>query len=100
MLPPECLEVIFAFLHDDVQSLYACLLVNWFWCSTAVSRLWSQPFRIVPKYRARYLIDAYLTCLSEEDLDQVVLRKNYIKMPGNNPTFDYPKFLRTLDYYD
>src|SRR5439155_21716533 len=42
-------------------------------------------------------------CLSEQDLpekEQIILRKNYIKVPGNNPTFDYPKFLRILDYYD
>jgi hypothetical protein len=100
-LSAECLQQIISYLEDDNKSLHSCLLVNRFWCYNTVSTLWSRPWRSyeLTQTSATSLIQTYIDCLSEES--KVKLYNNGITCRKNKsitPAFDYPSFLRSLDY--
>ncbi|RIA93181.1 hypothetical protein C1645_819715 [Glomus cerebriforme] len=101
-LSPECLQQIISYLEGDNKSLHSCLLVNRFWCYNTVNTLWSSPWRSyeITQTSATSLIQTYVDCLSEES--KINLYNNGITcrnpLKSASPIFDYPSFLRSLDY--
>ncbi|GES97848.1 hypothetical protein GLOIN_2v1788520 [Rhizophagus clarus] len=101
-LSAECLQQIISYLEDDNRSLHSCLLVNRFWCYNTVSTLWSRPWCSyeITQTSATSLIQTYIDCLSEEakiDLyNNGIIYRNHLKSAP--PIFDYPSFLRSLNY--
>jgi hypothetical protein len=108
MLIPDVLCQIFEYLDDrdeivgskTYRSLYSCLLVNRRWCESAVSILWRNPFHRCHKRGGRTLIQILLNCLNNDE--RQTLLEDGIYLPFNksdSPIFDYPNFLKNLDYY-
>ncbi|EXX72217.1 uncharacterized protein OCT59_000948 [Rhizophagus irregularis] len=101
-LIPECLIPIFKYLEDDPVSLFPCILVNRYWCRTAIPILWSNPFSLT-KFDSRYgsrrmfsLINTFIITLPQESKN--ILIKQEIKIPEiKNLTFNYQTFLRVID---
>src|SRR5436309_4297478 len=92
-LPRECLEEIFSALEYEKSALHSCLLVNRFWCISAIKFLWKRPFQLVKKPNSD-LIEIYASSFSPTV-------KNYllsegVNIPPNNADkiFDYPSFIR------
>ncbi|PKK66823.1 hypothetical protein RhiirC2_752856 [Rhizophagus irregularis] len=108
MLIPDVLCEIFKYLDDrdeivgsrTFRSLHACLLVNRRWCESAVSILWSNPFHRCHKRGGKALVQILLNCLNNEERQDLL--EDGIYLPFNKsdtPIFDYPNFLKNLDYY-
>uniref|UniRef100_A0A1D1YHK9 F-box/LRR-repeat protein 4 n=1 Tax=Anthurium amnicola TaxID=1678845 RepID=A0A1D1YHK9_9ARAE len=108
MLIPDLLCEIFEYLDDrdetvgakTFRSLHSCLLVNRRWCESAVSILWRSPFHRCHKRGGKKLIQILLNCLNHEERQD--LYEDGIYLPFNKsdcPAFDYPNFLKNLDYY-
>lgn len=101
-LSAECLQQIISYLEGDNKSLHSCLLVNRFWCYNTVSTLWSRPwcFYEITQTSATSLIQTYVDCLSEAAKINLysngIICRNHLKSAP--PIFDYPSFLRSLDY--
>ncbi|CAG8669990.1 8408_t:CDS:1 [Funneliformis caledonium] len=101
-LSAECLQQIISYLEDDNKSLHSCLLVNRFWCYNTVSTLWLRPWRSyeITQTSATSLIQTYVDCLPEESkfnlYNNGITRKKHLT--STTPIFDYPSFLRSLDY--
>ncbi|CAG8448747.1 5123_t:CDS:2 [Funneliformis caledonium] len=86
--------------EEDVYTLHSCLLVNRLWSDTAVSLLWSQPFRLTRRTPSSKLIQTYINCLDSQTLnddEKEILEITDKRIP---PTFNYPLFLRQLSYLD
>jgi hypothetical protein len=98
----ECLIPIFKYLEDDPVSLFPCILVNRYWCRTAIPILWSNPFSLT-KFDSRYgsrrmfsLINTFISTLPQESKN--ILIKQEIKIPEiTDLTFNYQTFLRVID---
>ncbi|RIA90731.1 hypothetical protein C1645_823032 [Glomus cerebriforme] len=109
MLISDVLTEIFEYLDDrdeiigsqkTFRSLYSCLLVNRRWCESAVSILWRSPFHRCHKRGGKILVQTLLNCLNVEERED--LYDDGICLPFNKsdcPIFDYPNFLKNLDYY-
>ncbi|CAG8443756.1 7196_t:CDS:2 [Funneliformis caledonium] len=111
MLIPDVLCKIFEYLDDrdeisgsptpkTFRSLYSCLLVNRRWCESAVSVLWRSPFHRCHKRGGKVLVQTLLNCLNYEERQSLL--EDGIYLPFNKsdcPIFDYPNFLKNLDYY-
>ncbi|CAB4373925.1 unnamed protein product [Rhizophagus irregularis] len=88
--------------EDDPVSLFPCILVNRYWCRTAIPILWSNPFSLT-KFDSRYgsrrmfsLINTFIITLPQESKN--ILIKQEIKIPEiKNLTFNYQTFLRVID---
>ncbi|CAG8552139.1 2936_t:CDS:2 [Diversispora eburnea] len=127
-LPNESLQKVFKYIDkDDIKTLHSIVLVNRSWCVNSIKLLWRQPFHFNHlqshhftkmkytkiKYTERNstkrkkekshkfykIIPIYLACLEEER------KKSLIKLDEKNPlcipshaTFNYPSFLRKLDF--
>ncbi|CAG8484688.1 11961_t:CDS:2 [Ambispora gerdemannii] len=92
-LPPETWQTIFA--DFKTGDLYRCLLVDRHWCSNVVSLLWRDPFLV----ESATLITVYLAFLNDferEELAQAGVVVPVIPMP----TFEYPAFLKSVDYWN
>ncbi|CAG8743469.1 2190_t:CDS:1, partial [Acaulospora morrowiae] len=101
-LPELCLREVFGFLADDEnesnlsrkQNIFSCILTNRYWCQTAVSFLWSDPFSInLRPEKAELLIDTYVANFSHKELE--ILNISHFESYAP-PTFDYVLFIRTL----
>ncbi|CAG8599819.1 11792_t:CDS:1, partial [Scutellospora calospora] len=115
-LSADCLSIIFMNFHNDLKTLYYCLLVNSLWCATVIPILWSNPwkyqFELLPngslstdhkrfiKVERQSLLllmtlSAYLTN------DTIRFLRNYgIRINFGPPLFNYLKYCRTLNTYD
>ncbi|CAG8488332.1 4833_t:CDS:10 [Ambispora leptoticha] len=92
-LPPETWQTIFA--DFKAGDLYRCLLVDRHWCSNVVSLLWRDPFLT----ESEILIKIYLAFLDDSErteLDEAGVVVPVIPMP----TFEYPAFLKSVDYWN
>ncbi|RIA86687.1 hypothetical protein C1645_828914 [Glomus cerebriforme] len=102
ILISECLVPIFKYLEDDPVSLFPCILVNRYWCRTAIPILWSNPFSLT-KFDSRYgsrrmfsLINTFISTLPQESKNLLISHE--IKIPEiTNLTFNYQTFLRVID---
>ncbi len=94
ILPVDCFEEIFRFLQEDKTSLHSCILVNRLWCENTAPFLWRQPFIFIGTTPSEKLIQTYISCLNEKDINLLIT--NGIKLPKllRPPTFNYVTFLR------
>jgi hypothetical protein len=87
------------YYYDNValKNLYACALVNRQWCTSAVRILWRRPFGPFHN-RGHKIITTYLRGLDVEERRDLKLKR--IKLPTVSPIpmFNYPSFMRHLDY--
>ena len=95
---PEVAINIIQHLHNDIKSLYSCVLVNKVLCRLAIPLLWKDPFSI--KYRGYltcHFIDTYLLFLNDNDKNEI----EEIKFDSNlhKPWFNYPSYIKTLDLF-
>ncbi|CAG8534949.1 15976_t:CDS:1 [Dentiscutata heterogama] len=109
LLSTEILKEIFENIISDsrscnsVSNLRPCISVSRYWCKTAVPILWRVPIlpgEYSPEKTIKLLSRSYLLCLPKD-------KKEYIKSEGiyfppaprkKPPLFDYPAFLRILDF--
>ncbi|CAI2196901.1 19876_t:CDS:1, partial [Funneliformis geosporum] len=97
-LPAELLNKIFCFIDEnDVKTLYSCILVNRVWCKTMIPHLWKRPFRLAIKKQSEKLVPAYFYYFSKET-KSILQFYTPSSSFDTTPTFDYPIFLRELDY--
>src|SRR3954447_17278642 len=93
-LPVELLNKIFSFVDEnDITTFHSCILVDRVWCKTMIPYLWKRPFRLATIHQTEKLVPAYFPFFSEET-------KNILQLctPPTPPTFNYPIFLRELDF--
>ncbi|CAG8612055.1 10914_t:CDS:2 [Ambispora gerdemannii] len=75
----DILEEIFRYVIEPVRrfdefdslgykDLFNCILVNREWCSAAVIQLWKQPFTKTHSKHWFNIIDVYLSCMNNEQL--------------------------------
>ncbi|CAG8660777.1 3937_t:CDS:2 [Acaulospora morrowiae] len=101
----EVLENVISHIDKyDVKTQHSALLVNRKWCKIASPYLWSTPFSYnISDKRLCKIIPIYLSFVSSDVIDY--LAKNDVKMLTENGrgnkntcrTFDYPKFMRSLN---
>ncbi|CAJ0827373.1 1973_t:CDS:2 [Entrophospora sp. SA101] len=116
---PDVLKKIFEYLDDrseviEIKSpkafrnLKSCILVNREWCRNAVPILWKHPFHRYLKHRSNSLIHTLLLCLSYEELQDIFdngchlpisLFESIDKFQSSSQYFDYPSFVKSLDYF-
>ncbi|CAI2161422.1 7629_t:CDS:1 [Funneliformis geosporum] len=94
-LPELCLERIFEYLRCDLNSQYSCILINKYWCSSLIAKLWENPFEMIKtKNKTRsnlYLINTYLIYLPKDIQNSIGLQEI-----SKQPLFNYASFLRYL----
>ncbi|RIA90728.1 hypothetical protein C1645_146164 [Glomus cerebriforme] len=90
-------SVFYYYDHAALKNLYACALVNRQWCASAVRILWRRPFSPIHN-GGHKLITTYLRGLDVEERRDLKLKR--IKLPTVSPIpmFNYPSFIRHLDY--
>ncbi|RHZ70428.1 hypothetical protein Glove_271g10 [Diversispora epigaea] len=122
-LPTEILEKIMYFAKtssQNISTIYSCALVNRLWCRVAIRILWKKPFKYVfdnndddrnysrnniPK--STKLLICYFKFFNH--WERIDLKRWYIDLPETNdnntttppptpPLFEYPYFLKDLDY--
>ncbi|RHZ71886.1 hypothetical protein Glove_251g51 [Diversispora epigaea] len=127
-LPNESLQRVFKYIDkDDIKTLHSIVLVNRSWCVNSIKLLWRQPFHFnhlqschftkmkytkmkyterksTKRQKAKYhkfykIIPVYLACLDEEKKKSLIKldEKNSLCIPSY-ATFNYPSFLRKLDF--
>ncbi|CAG8448096.1 6837_t:CDS:1 [Ambispora leptoticha] len=87
-LPTECLEAIFSEIDpNDYCTLHSIILVNRKWCESGIQMLWRKPLNCntIPIERLMKILPSYLAFVDQHDVD-------------NKPLFNYPAFLRELNY--
>ncbi|CAG8477996.1 2878_t:CDS:2 [Funneliformis caledonium] len=102
LFSPEILSEIFEFLYvsDHHQSnLFNCVLVNRYWCRTAIPVLWSDPFRFFVYEMPDGLITIYIACLTKRERRNLKKQGIEVPMKVKSPSFDYISFLKNLNYY-
>ncbi|CAG8499117.1 11255_t:CDS:1 [Funneliformis caledonium] len=97
LLPLDCNAEILDYLRDDEKSLYSIIRVNRAWCQLAVPLLWNRPFKV---RRKASIIKTLISCLSEEDRVSILGEgiDNCFELKRASPLFDYPYYIRALDY--
>ncbi|CAB4416120.1 unnamed protein product [Rhizophagus irregularis] len=100
-LPFECVNEIFEYLDEDKITLYSCLLVNRFWCESAVRILWRNiwNFRYSRTHAPFAIISTLINCLPDESKD--FLNKNEITISppiSKPPLFNYASFIKVLSF--
>ncbi|KAG9302557.1 hypothetical protein G9A89_007261 [Geosiphon pyriformis] len=93
-LPPETWQAIFS--DFALADLYHCLLVDRHWCWNVVSLLWRDPFQIKNNDT---IISIYLAFLNVAEREELL--KAGVFVPAiQKPTFEYPAFLKSVDYWN
>src|ERR1043166_599867 len=94
-LPELCLERIFECLSNDLNSQYSCILINRYWFSSLIAKLWENPFEYLKGknkvHFSLHLINTYLICLPRETQNNIGIQE--IPRP---PLFNYASFLRYI----
>ncbi|KAG9307089.1 hypothetical protein G9A89_016917 [Geosiphon pyriformis] len=100
-LPMECLVRIFLAINpDDYRTLHSAILVNRQWCKSGMPTLWRKPFNcdMIAESKLFKIIPVYLTFINIEDYKLKLKLGNIPSQP--KPAFEYPAFLRELNYYN
>ncbi|CAG8432723.1 7050_t:CDS:1 [Diversispora eburnea] len=100
-LPSDCLEEIFEYLDNDVQSLHSSVLVNRLWCKTAIRFLWRNPWKHLAKFENSdwaSIVETLQSCISEEI--KASWEKNKIENSKRQPLFDYVGYCRYLSEWE
>ncbi|CAG8681955.1 30380_t:CDS:1, partial [Racocetra persica] len=101
-LPDDIIYDILPHLHDDMRTLYRCLLVNRLWCRITVPILWRRPFTIsskpfTNKHRTSrtLIIQTYVSCLNQDELAYLIPYKiDFLDIQST--LFPYEKYLQEL----
>src|ERR1043165_1796764 len=99
-LPLDCIVEILEYLRNDKKSLFSNLFVNRTWCQLIIPLLWCQPFEDI---RNSVIIETLILCLSKQEKTALLeklggFRKKLKFNIGKSPLFDYPLYIRDLDY--
>src|SRR3954447_8374886 len=99
-LPNECIQDILKYVDEkDNKTLHSALLVNRTWCENTVSFLWKKPFNSPPSdSQNNYKIIPILASFIDDDKKkQFKIKEKDLPVPKKT-TFDYPSFIRHLDF--
>ncbi|CAB5296917.1 unnamed protein product [Rhizophagus irregularis] len=99
-LPNECIQDILKYVEEkDNKTLHSALLVNRTWCRNTVSFLWKKPFNSPPSdSQNNYKIIPILASFIDDDkMKQFKIKEKDLPVPKQT-TFDYPSFIRHLDF--
>ncbi|CAG8566897.1 16498_t:CDS:2 [Acaulospora morrowiae] len=104
-IPADCVEGILEFLEDDVASLHSCLLATRTWCKIAIPILWRQPFRRTRHKPSAALVETYWSFIGIDDVTQkdreaLLEYKIEFSEPNRKKIFNYPSFIKRLNYRD
>jgi hypothetical protein len=98
-LNKDILFLLFEEFQYDSRSLFSCLMVNRYWCETAIPILWRNPWRYSISYSNEnslyYVITFYLTDDAKE-----FLTEQGIKLPSTSHKsllFDYLSYCRSIN---
>ncbi|CAG8807291.1 38329_t:CDS:1, partial [Gigaspora margarita] len=84
--------------YEQYQTLRTCLLVNRFWCINVTSILWSRVFAANSLVRLG-AINKYISCLKPEKFQYLLdAGMKFSKRTEYNQLFDYPSFLKELQF--
>ncbi|CAG8734961.1 8319_t:CDS:1, partial [Ambispora leptoticha] len=117
-LVDDVLEQIFWILSEPSEddgvpglqaytNLFRCMLVNKSWCASAVTMLHRHPWRLHRLYTLRttdlaydrcQLVKLYLTMLDRDERKPLLEKGIELPEPNHNPMFNYPAFVKYLDY--
>jgi hypothetical protein len=96
-LPDDCIYHILKCLQNYHSTLFNCLLINRFWCKATVPLLYANPFIV----RKRKIFKTLIPCFSKTEILQL---KSLIGINNINDKhkslFEYPKYLKTYNYFD
>ncbi|RIB27772.1 hypothetical protein C2G38_2239923 [Gigaspora rosea] len=88
---------------NSMSNLRPCISVSRHWCKTAIPILWRTPIfpgEYSPEKTTKLLARSYLLCLPKDK--RVYIKNEGIFFPPaprkKKPLFDYPAFLRILDF--
>ncbi|CAG8528879.1 9761_t:CDS:1 [Acaulospora morrowiae] len=93
----EIITQIIQFL--EIDSLYACLMVNRTWYSIVVPILWRYPF--VTRWSDAHckIVPVYISCLESDRKTRIKeLCQTFPDLVLTNPTLDYVKYLRSFNF--
>src|SRR5581483_6132361 len=98
-LTGDCFDEIIEYI-DDRKTLHSFVLVNRFFCRKVISKLWSCPFAFLEQ-SSPTLVRTYISCLSKKEKEFLCKYglPNRISRSWQRPLFDYPSFLKELDFW-
>ncbi|CAI2176092.1 7941_t:CDS:1 [Funneliformis geosporum] len=99
-LPNECIQDILNYVEEkDNKTFHSALLVNRTWCQNTVSFLWKKPFSSPPSdSQNNYKIIPILASFIDDDKKkQFKIKEKELPVPKKT-TFDYPSFIKHLDF--
>ncbi|CAB5192158.1 unnamed protein product [Rhizophagus irregularis] len=95
---PELTNEIIQHFRNDFSTLYSCILVNRLWCRLAVPLLWEDPFSKHDPKNCHF-IEIYLSKSNEDDkakFNEYGIKYDLLR--SNNTLFNYPSFIKYLNY--
>uniref|UniRef100_U9TAI7 F-box domain-containing protein n=1 Tax=Rhizophagus irregularis (strain DAOM 181602 / DAOM 197198 / MUCL 43194) TaxID=747089 RepID=U9TAI7_RHIID len=95
---PELTNEIIQHFRKDFSTLYSCILVNRLWCRLAVPLLWEDPFSKHDPKNCHF-IEIYLSKSNEDDkakFNEYGIKYDLLR--SNNTLFNYPSFIKYLNY--
>ncbi|CAB4403436.1 unnamed protein product [Rhizophagus irregularis] len=97
---PELTNEIIQHFRNDFSTLYSCILVNRLWCRLAVPLLWEDPFSKHDPKNCHF-IEIYLSKSNEDDKAKFnEYGIEYDLLRSNSTLFNYPSFIKYLNYGD
>ncbi|CAG8469423.1 2452_t:CDS:1 [Ambispora leptoticha] len=87
LLNENVLYEIFRYLETDYKSLLSCILVCRFWCQSALSFYWAEPFHHLDH---KLIVSSYIRCL---DFDE---RTALVRNEVVGARYNYAKYLKSL----
>ncbi|CAG8524844.1 4026_t:CDS:2 [Ambispora gerdemannii] len=85
------------FINLETPDLFSCALVNNLWCPIAIRLLWRDPFsgRIRKHQQCLKIFSLFL---DEDQRYAIGVSDIYLYCQLQNPIFDYPSFVTTINY--
>ncbi|GES78496.1 hypothetical protein GLOIN_2v1656799 [Rhizophagus clarus] len=97
-LPNECIQDILKHVEEkDSKTLHSALLVNRTWCRNTVSFLWKKPFNLSDSQNNYKIIPILASFIDDDRMKQFKIKERDLPVPKET-TFDYPSFIRHLDF--
>jgi hypothetical protein len=95
----DILFSIFEELQEDSKSLFSCLMINRFWCETAIPILWKNPWRynILNDYNKNSLYSIITSYLPDDVKEFLTSIKIFIPTLQQSLLFDYLSFCKSID---
>ncbi|CAB4426091.1 unnamed protein product [Rhizophagus irregularis] len=98
-LSKDILFLIFEELQDDSKSLFSCLMVNRFWCETAVQVLWRDPWSYSGiNYRNKSYLFVIITSYFFNNIKKFITEESIQSSTAlvKSTLFDYLSFCRSI----